>query len=242
MEPATASEDAMGDVATKRTEARHWLDSHGFGDADGGTWTNDAGERIGDLLRADASATQCTYWLYEDDPLGATAVEGHYWPDSSAIIITDCWWDIVEPAGGAAVEGWTGGGMRVLSDEEMDQEAEQAAPAVVDIVRGSYAGTSDDRADRWYWQRRADRAVDRRGRGYATIREAVEAAPDVLREEYGLLVDELGGPTAVSRALGGTPGRESISHRVHGTRSARVELEQVFSLRYLVEHPEEART
>lgn len=45
------------------------------------------------------------------------------------------------------------------------------------IERGAYEGTSDDRADRWYWTCPEADAVDRTGRGYATQREA-QAAVD----------------------------------------------------------------
>lgn len=37
-----------------------------------------------------------------------------------------------------------------------------------EVVRGSYYGTCDDRADRWYTQRIGARVVDRRGPGQPT--------------------------------------------------------------------------
>lgn len=43
------------------------------------------------------------------------------------------------------------------------------------IVRGAYAGTTDDRADRWYIQHDSDTEVDRRGSGYRTKRDALDA-------------------------------------------------------------------
>ena len=43
------------------------------------------------------------------------------------------------------------------------------------IESGSYVGTTDDRADRWYIGSYASPAVDRRGQGYRTKREALEA-------------------------------------------------------------------
>ena len=42
------------------------------------------------------------------------------------------------------------------------------------IVRGSYAGTSDDRIDRWYIEPVGTDTVDRRGSGFGTIADAVE--------------------------------------------------------------------
>ena len=43
------------------------------------------------------------------------------------------------------------------------------------IERGAYQGTTDDRLDRWYVQHPDRDAIDRRGPGYATLREAREA-------------------------------------------------------------------
>ena len=43
------------------------------------------------------------------------------------------------------------------------------------ISRGSYVDTSDDRCDRWYVDPIETDTWDRRGPGYATIREAAEA-------------------------------------------------------------------
>ena len=43
------------------------------------------------------------------------------------------------------------------------------------VERGAYTGTGDDRADRWYIGSYASPAVDRRGQGYRTKREALEA-------------------------------------------------------------------
>ena len=42
-----------------------------------------------------------------------------------------------------------------------------------EVNRGSYMGTTDDRLDRWYIERTDADAVDRRGRGYRTRREAL---------------------------------------------------------------------
>lgn len=43
------------------------------------------------------------------------------------------------------------------------------------IVRGSYVGTSDDRIDRWYIDRLDSNVIDRRGAGYRTKAEALQA-------------------------------------------------------------------
>ena len=48
------------------------------------------------------------------------------------------------------------------------------------IERGAYQGTTDDRLDRWYPQRPDRDAIDRRGPGYATLREAREAIDEHL--------------------------------------------------------------
>ncbi len=45
------------------------------------------------------------------------------------------------------------------------------------VEKGAYYGTSDDRADRWYAYRwDVYRAIDRRGPGFRTRWEAIEAA------------------------------------------------------------------
>ena len=43
------------------------------------------------------------------------------------------------------------------------------------IVRGDYAGTSDNRIDRWYIDREDSNVVDRRGAGYRTKAEVLQA-------------------------------------------------------------------
>lgn len=49
------------------------------------------------------------------------------------------------------------------------------------VERGAYTGTTDDRRDRWYVYRPDTyHAVDRRGPGYATRREALEALEYLL--------------------------------------------------------------
>ena len=54
-------------------------------------------------------------------------------------------------------------------------------PANIDLVEGSYIGTSDDVAGTWYAVDREDDIIDKRGRGWATRREAWAA----LRDQYG---------------------------------------------------------
>ena len=46
------------------------------------------------------------------------------------------------------------------------------------VTRGAYQGTTDDRADRWYVEDTRSRTVDRRGEGYRTRKEALEAAAE----------------------------------------------------------------
>jgi hypothetical protein len=49
------------------------------------------------------------------------------------------------------------------------------------IARGSYQNTTDDRLDRWYYDRVDDTMLDRRGPGCHTIAEA-KAAIDYLQK------------------------------------------------------------
>lgn len=54
------------------------------------------------------------------------------------------------------------------------------------LSSGSYYGTSDDVAGRWYWLNARDNRglIDKRGRGHATKRAALEAlAMDILETE-----------------------------------------------------------
>lgn len=49
------------------------------------------------------------------------------------------------------------------------------------VERGAFSGTTDDRADRWYVYRLSTyHAVDRRGVGYRTRREALAALEEHL--------------------------------------------------------------
>ena len=204
--------------------ARTWLDEHGYDD--GSVWEGTDGERIGDALReSDGNAT--TLWLTDGDIEDATPVDAYVWDDGSAVIITEAYWDLVE-------DGEAGSGARAYTDEQVDAAAERLSPWGTTLQRGSYTGTSDDRAGRWYWQRYTDTAVDRRGPGYATMREAIEEASGVLLDTYADLVDEMGGPTAASDALGGIPVRETISRRAAGDSRYPVTPEHVYALRYLL--------
>ena len=49
-----------------------------------------------------------------------------------------------------------------------------------DIGRGSYTGTSDDSLSGWYVDRSDSDTLDRRGPGFATLREAVEEIDRVV--------------------------------------------------------------
>lgn len=49
-----------------------------------------------------------------------------------------------------------------------------------EVVRGSYYGTCDDRADRWYTQRIDARVVDRRGPGAPTKKAALASLEEYL--------------------------------------------------------------
>jgi hypothetical protein len=55
-------------------------------------------------------------------------------------------------------------------------------PSGYEIVRGSYVSTPDDRIDRWYVQHEDDTIVDRRGPGYATKADALQAIREHLWE------------------------------------------------------------
>jgi hypothetical protein len=54
----------------------------------------------------------------------------------------------------------------------------QARKAGFTLHRGDYRNTSDDRADRWYFAHRDDTMVDRRGKGFATKADALNAIYD----------------------------------------------------------------
>ena len=43
-----------------------------------------------------------------------------------------------------------------------------------DIKRGNYIGTADDSIDAWYVDHKDSDGIDRRGSGFATLREAVD--------------------------------------------------------------------
>ena len=56
------------------------------------------------------------------------------------------------------------------------------------VVRGNYSEASSDRCDRWYINDTKSTVIDHRGPGYATRREAEEAAEALERyaHEYSL--------------------------------------------------------
>lgn len=47
------------------------------------------------------------------------------------------------------------------------------------IARGAYQGTTDDRLDRWYYDREDADVLDRRGPGVATLRDAKAAIDEM---------------------------------------------------------------
>ena len=49
----------------------------------------------------------------------------------------------------------------------------QAKKLGYSIDHGDYVNTCDDRADRYYISHSSDRCVDRRGNGFATIKDAL---------------------------------------------------------------------
>jgi len=59
----------------------------------------------------------------------------------------------------------------------------QASKRGFRLTRGAYAGTHDDRIDRWYWDEPDALVIDRRGSGFKTRREAVEALAFRLEAE-----------------------------------------------------------
>ncbi len=60
-----------------------------------------------------------------------------------------------------------------------------------ELTRGAYQGTTDDRLDRWYWQRIGSNAIDRTGPGYGTIGEALDALLDrVLGYEAAAILED----------------------------------------------------
>jgi len=56
----------------------------------------------------------------------------------------------------------------------------QATQLGYTLERGAYTGTTDDRADRWYWAHEDDDSVDRRGGGFYTIRDALQSLKENL--------------------------------------------------------------
>ncbi len=56
----------------------------------------------------------------------------------------------------------------------------------LELVRGAYRGTTDDRADRWYWQSKESDTVDRRGPGFTTRSEAIcaEFRVEAMRDPW----------------------------------------------------------
>jgi len=65
------------------------------------------------------------------------------------------------------------------------------------ISRGSYVGTTDDRLDRWYIDKRDSDTWDRRGPGYRTLAECRDAidAPYLCRYCNWLFSGKLEGRT-----------------------------------------------
>lgn len=59
----------------------------------------------------------------------------------------------------------------------------EARAAGFDIVKGDYVDTADNNADRWYIDDKNSSTVDRRGSGFRTRQEALEA----LNERIGTL-------------------------------------------------------
>jgi len=58
----------------------------------------------------------------------------------------------------------------------------QAAKLGWAITEGAYQGTSDDRLGRYYWDKADSDGIDRRGPGYATIADALDALSRYLAE------------------------------------------------------------
>lgn len=59
------------------------------------------------------------------------------------------------------------------------------------IERGAYHGTSDDRADRWYPVQIDGTVVDRRGEGYATKRDALNALRELAAPSESVEIVEI---------------------------------------------------
>jgi hypothetical protein len=58
---------------------------------------------------------------------------------------------------------------------------EEAKESGYRVIRGSFTGTSDDRADRWYLDNLNSNLIDKRGAGFKTLQGAL----DTLAQRLG---------------------------------------------------------
>lgn len=62
----------------------------------------------------------------------------------------------------------------------------QASKLGWNLTRGAHQGTTDDRIDRWYWDRRDSDVIDRTGAGFDTVAQALDwLLANVLLHEVG---------------------------------------------------------
>ena len=78
-----------------------------------------------------------------------------------------------------------------------------------ELIRGSYTGTSDDVAGRWYLVDRESDIIDKRGPGFATRREALDTLVERLWD------DDLVDVSAIAERAGTTPGTVHQWRRRH---------------------------
>jgi len=155
---AAGYDGGAGDNA--RTVAELYTVAHGM--TDGETWGTAR-------LPEDADTVE-RVWVADagDGPEEATLATLCRWDgdgDGDGIILAGWLWDL---AAETPLTWWL--------EEDMDAYAEEDAPEGFTVRRGSYTGTTDDRRDRWYVERTDADAVDRRGRGHATLGSALRAA------------------------------------------------------------------
>lgn len=131
----------------------------------------DHGQEFGTGLGALAGAADSHPVAVGMDPLEATA--GTWWEfeDGSGIVVVGDTWDL-----------HPGGEYRVREFDSLDDLARSASPPWYTIRRGSYYGTNDDNAERWYVERADADMVDRRSRGHATISDALAAADEATAD------------------------------------------------------------
>jgi len=61
---------------------------------------------------------------------------------------------------------------------------EEAKKSGYRVIRGSFTGTSDDRADRWYLDDLNSNLIDKRGAGFKTLQDALDTLAQRLDDSH----------------------------------------------------------